>query len=454
MATNILMPALSPTMTEGTLARWLKKEGEEVRAGDVLAEIETDKATMEVEAVDEGILSRILVPDGTANVKVNDPIAVLVSEGEDASPKAAAPAAAPAAPPVAAAVPVPAPAPAPLAATAPAAASAAKANGHAVGSGERIFTSPLARRMAAQAGIELSSMRGSGPNGRIVRADVEAAQKGAGQTAGAKPAAPTSPAPAPAAPAAATAPAPAAGIAPAPKPAPVTAPHRLVPNSTMRKVISRRLTESHQQVPNFFVTMDCEIDALLKLRAELNAKSPKDGAGAFKLSVNDLVVKAAAATLRRVPKLNASYTEDQMILYDDVDISVAVSIADGLITPIIRKADQKGLAAISREMKDLGARAKAGALKPEEFQGGSFSISNLGMFGTKQFTAIINPPQAAILAVGAGEKRPVVRDDALAIATVMTCTLSVDHRVADGALGAEWMSVFKGIIEDPLSLML
>ena len=434
MPTNILMPALSPTMTEGTLARWLKKEGEAVRAGDIIAEIETDKATMEVEAVDEGVLGRILVPDGTAGVKVNDPIAVLVNEGEVAPEKATAPkAAAPAAAAPAAAAPAPAPA-APVAAQAP----ASTGNGHDAG---RVFASPLARRMAKQAGIDLSALKGSGPNGRIIRVDIEALQKGG-----------AAPQPAAAAPAIA-APAPAA--APAPKPAaPITAPHTLVPNSTMRKVISRRLLESHQGTPFFFVTLDIEIDAMLKLRAELNAKSPKDGPGAFKLSVNDLVIKAAAATLRRVPKLNASYTEDNMVMYDDVDISVAVSIPDGLITPIIRRADQKGLAAISREMKDMGARAKSGKLKPEEFQGGTFSISNLGMFGTKQFTAIVNPPQAAILAVGAGEKRPVVKNDALAIATVMTCTLTVDHRVADGALGAEWMAEFKKIAEDPLSLML
>jgi pyruvate dehydrogenase E2 component (dihydrolipoamide acetyltransferase) len=445
MATNILMPALSPTMTEGTLARWLKKEGEQVKAGDIIAEIETDKATMEVEAVDEGILGRIIVPDGTAGVKVNDPIAVLVEEGESAgaapaAPPAAAPSPSPAAPeatPAAAAVaPQPAPAPQPL------------KNGHDAG---RIFVSPLARRMASQAGIDLGALTGSGPNGRIVRADIEAFQKGGGAAAAPLPV--SAPAPAPA-PARAPAPAAPAAMRPAPKPAAISAPHRLVPHSTMRKVIGRRLTESHQQVPNFFVTMDCEIDALLKLRADLNAKSPKDGPAAYKLSVNDLVIKAAAAALRRVPQVNAGFTEDAMVLYDDVDISVAVSIPDGLITPIIRKADQKGLASISREMKDLGARAKSGKLKPEEFQGGTFSISNLGMFGTKQFTAIINPPQAAILAVGAGEKRPVVKDDALAIATVMTCTLSVDHRVADGALGAEWMSVFKALIEDPLSLML
>ena len=457
MATNILMPALSPTMTEGTLARWLKREGEPVRAGDVIAEIETDKATMEVEAVDEGVLGRILVPDGTANVKVNEPIAVLVADGE-AAPSASAPAKPPAQAPTPTPAPAAPPPPAPAAAaSAPQPAPAPAANGHATQSGtERIFASPLARRMAKQAGLDLSALKGSGPNGRIIRVDIEAAQ---GRGTPAQPPAPQPAAAPQAAPPMAAAPAtpqpaPASAIPPAPKPAPVTAPHQLVPNSTMRKVISRRLTESHQQVPNFFVTMDCEIDALLKLRADLNAKSPKDGPGAFKLSVNDLVIKAAAVTLRRVPKVNATYTEDSMILYDDVDISVAVSMPDGLITPIVRRADQKGLAAISTEMKDLGARARAGKLKPEEFQGGSFSISNLGMFGTKQFTAIINPPQAAILAVGAGEKRPVVRNDALAIATVMTCTLSVDHRVADGALGAEWMSVFKSLIEDPLSLML
>jgi pyruvate dehydrogenase E2 component (dihydrolipoamide acetyltransferase) len=451
MATNILMPALSPTMTEGTLARWLKKEGDEVRAGDVLAEIETDKATMEVEAVDEGVLSKILVPDGTAGVKVNAPIAVLTADGEEAAapPPAAAPPSAPAPAPTASAAPAPTPAaPAPM------------ANGHDTGGhdGERVFASPLARRMAKQANIDLSSIKGSGPNGRIIRADIEARD------------APTAAQPSPveaqaggrevdapqAAPVQQVAPAPAPTPAPAAKPpaAPVTAPHQLVPNSTMRKVIARRLLESHQQVPNFYVTMDIEIDALLKLRADLNARAPKEGPGAFKLSVNDLVIKAAAAALRRVPKVNATYTEDAMIVYDDIDISVAVSMPDGLITPIVRKADQKGLAAISNEMKDLGARAKSGKLKPEEFQGGSFSISNLGMFGVKQFTAIINPPQAAILAVGAGEKRPVVKDGALAVATIMTCTLSVDHRVADGALGAEWMAVFKGIVEDPLSLML
>jgi len=452
MATNILMPALSPTMTEGTLARWMKKEGDEVRSGDVLAEIETDKATMEVEAVDEGVLSKILVPDGTAGVKVNAPIAVLTADGEEAAAPPAKAAPAPAAPAPAASASA-----APTAA--PAHAPAPMVNGH---DSERIFASPLARRMAKQANIDLSSMKGSGPNGRIVRADIEARQApGAEQPARLEAQAGAREADAPVLPPVQQAkpeakPAPALATKPDMKAgaAPVTAPHQLVPNSTMRKVIARRLLESHQLVPNFYVTMDIEIDALLKLRADLNARSPKEGPGAFKLSVNDLVIKAAAAALRRVPKVNASYTEDAMIVYDDIDISVAVSMLDGLITPIVRKADQKGLSAISDEMKDLGARAKSGKLKPEEFQGGSFSISNLGMFGVKQFTAIINPPQAAILAVGAGEKRPVVKDGALAVATVMTCTLSVDHRVADGALGAEWMAVFKGIVEDPLSLML
>jgi len=437
MATNILMPALSPTMTEGTLARWLKKEGENVKAGDVIAEIETDKATMEVEAVDEGVLGKILVGDGTQGVKVNQPIAVLVEPGEkvpDAAPAAA--------PPPAQASPSPSPV-AEDAAAAPkpaAAAAAPRGNGHDVAAaqaqpgGGRIFVSPLARRMAEQAGIALSGLKGSGPNGRIVKADIEAALSGA------KPA----PAAAPAA-AAARAPAPAAAI---------TAPHRLVPNSTMRKVIARRLTEAKQTIPHFYVSMDIEIDALLKLREELNAKSPKEGPGAFRLSVNDLIIKAAAVTLRRVPRVNASYTEDNIILYDDVDISVAVSIPDGLITPIVRKADQKGLAAISNEMKDLIARAKTGKLKPEEFQGGGFSISNMGMYGVSDFAAVINPPQAAILAVASGQQRPVVKDGQVVAATMMTCTLSVDHRVVDGALGAEWLAAFKSVMEDPLSLML
>jgi pyruvate dehydrogenase E2 component (dihydrolipoamide acetyltransferase) len=436
MATNILMPALSPTMTEGTLARWLKKEGESVKAGDVIAEIETDKATMEVEAVDEGVLGKILVADGTEGVKVNAPIAVLVDEGE-AVPDMAAPAPAPKPAAPAAAAPEPPKAAAPAAPAPAAATPAAALNGHAKGE-ERIFASPLARRMAEQAGIALSSLKGSGPNGRIVKADIEAARGGVASVA---------------VPLAAPAPVAAPAAKPAPAPA-ITAPHRLVPNSGMRKVIARRLTEAKQTIPHFYVSVDIELDAMLKLRSELNAKSPKDGPSAYRLSVNDFIIKAAALTLRRIPTVNASYTEDNIILYDDVDISIAVSIPDGLITPIIRRADQKGLAAISNEMKDLAARAREGKLKLEEFQGGGFSISNMGMYGVSTFAAVINPPQAGILAVAAGQQRPVVRDGALAVATVMTCTLSVDHRVVDGALGAEWLAMFKTIVEDPLSLML
>ncbi|MBE9604783.1 pyruvate dehydrogenase complex dihydrolipoamide acetyltransferase [Acetobacteraceae bacterium H6797] len=431
MATNILMPALSPTMTEGTLARWLKNEGDKVKAGDIIAEIETDKATMEVEAVDEGILGKILVPGGTAAVKVNDPIAILVEEGEAVPSGAAAPA------PKAAAAPAKEEAPAPKAEAAP----AAPAPQAASASGDRVFVSPLARRMAQQAGVELSSIKGSGPQGRIVKSDVEAA------IASPKPAAATPKAEA-AAPAA----------APAPKAAPVAinVPHTAVPNSSMRKVIAKRLSESKATIPHFYVTMDFELDALLKLRADLNDRAPKskEGKPAYKLSVNDLVIKAVAATLRRYPNVNAMWTDDAILQLHDVDISVAVSIPDGLITPIVKGADRKGLATISEEMKDLAARAKSGKLKLEEFQGGSFSISNMGMFGVKDFAAIVNPPQAGILAVSAGEQRAVVKNGALTIATVMTCTLSVDHRVIDGALAAEFMQALKGVIEDPLSLML
>jgi pyruvate dehydrogenase E2 component (dihydrolipoamide acetyltransferase) len=425
MATNILMPALSPTMTEGNLARWLKQEGDRIKAGDVIAEIETDKATMEVEAVDEGILGRILVPAGTQGVKVNDVIAVLVEAGEAVPAAGAAPkaAAAPAATPAPVAAPVAA-APAPVAAPA---------------SGDRVFASPLARRMAAQAGVDISKIAGSGPNGRIVKADVDAAlSRGPAPATAAAPAA----APAPIA-----APRPAAPVA-------ITAPHTAVPNSSMRKVIARRLAESKATIPHFYVSTDVEIDALLKIRADLNARSPKDGPGAYKLSVNDLVIKATAVTLRRFPNVNSMWTEDAILQLHDVDISVAVSIPDGLITPIVKGADIKGLAAISNEMKDLAARAKSGKLKPEEFQGGGFSISNMGMYGVRDFAAIINPPQAGILAVSAGEQRPVVKNGALAIATVMTLTLSVDHRVIDGALAAEFLQALKRNIEDPLSLML
>ena len=424
MATNILMPALSPTMTEGTLARWLKKEGDTVKAGDVIAEIETDKATMEVEAVDEGVLGRLLVADGTEGVKVNQPIAILVEPGEAVPVGAAAPVAAPVT-----VVAAPVAAPAPLAAAPPPAAAAAGS--------DRVVASPLARRMAQQAGVDLAGLAGSGPGGRIVRADVEAAAKGGAAVPAAV-----------AAPVAVTAPA-ARGPAPV-----ITAPHKLVPHSSMRRVIARRLTEAKSTIPHFYVSMDIEVDALWKLGEELNARSPKEGEGRYVVTLNDLIIKASAITLRRMPRVNAAWTDDATVLFDDVDISVAVAIPDGLITPIIRRADQKGLATIGAEMRDLAARAKAGKLKPEEFQGGGFSISNMGMFGVSHFNAIINPPQAAILAVGAAAPRPVVRNGELAVARVMTCTLSCDHRVVDGALGAAWLKEFKKLCEDPLGLLL
>ena len=448
MATTILMPALSPTMTEGTLARWLKKEGDNVTAGDVLAEIETDKATMEVEAVDEGVLGRILVGDGTTGVLVNAPIAILVEMGEsvpntNCTAHTAESAQSPVSGPSAPGAPPSGPSAGSLPATA---APVPLPNGH--DHVARVFASPLARRMAQQAGLTLGSIRGSGPNGRIIKVDVEAASARpaikAAPVSAQVPAAPTQPP----RPSAAPTPAPAA------RPVVIAGKHTLVPHTTMRRVIARRLTEAKQTVPHFYVVADIEIDALLKLRADLNARSAKDGPGAFKLSVNDLVIKAAAVALRRVPAANASWTEDGIAQYEDVDISVAVATEGGLITPIIRRADQKGLGAISGEMKDLAIRARAGKLKPDEFQGGGFSISNLGMYGVKSFSAIINPPQGGILAVGAGELRPVVRDGAVVPATVMTGTLSVDHRVIDGAVAAEWMAMFKAITQDPLSLML
>jgi pyruvate dehydrogenase E2 component (dihydrolipoamide acetyltransferase) len=477
MATNILMPALSPTMTEGTLARWLKHEGDAVKSGDVLAEIETDKATMEVEAVDEGILGKILVPDGTAGVAVNAPIAVLVEDGEavpdqssvvsrqssDKAPvdtlKTDTPATAPAkTPEQAKAGPLPektregGPKTASEALGKEALGREAPARGNGQDHGERVFASPLARRMAQQAGIDLASLKGSGPNGRIVKADIEEAR---GKPQAAPQPAQATPQPAPQQAARQPAAPPPAAPQPAAPPAPaITAPHEAIPHSSMRKVIAQRMVAAKQAIPEFTVAIDVDLDALLKLRADLNARSPKDGPAAFKLSVNDLIIKAAAVTMRRVPAMNASFTPEAMIRYKEVDISVAVAIPQGLITPLIRNADQKGLATISNEMKDLAARAKAGKLKPEEFQGGTFSISNLGMFGLRHFTAIINPPQAAILAVAAGTKRAVVKNDQLAVATMMTATLSCDHRVVDGATGAEWLAAFKTLVEEPLGLML
>lgn len=440
MTIQILMPALSPTMTEGTLAKWLKKEGDEIAAGDVIAEIETDKATMEVEAVDEGTLGRILVSEGTENVAVNTPIAVLLEEGEDESAikdtdKEPAPARKPEpAPEKPAAKERPAPAPTPAPATGPAPSAGPSPQR---GQGSRIFASPLAKRMAEQAGLDLATLTGSGPHGRIVKADIEAAMAGGRPEARAE-----------AAPAAAAggAPSPAAPVAGLPE-------FEVTPLSTMRKTIARRLVEAKQSIPHFYLTIDCEVDRLLEVRKELNARSP-EGEGAYKLSVNDFVIRASALALRRVPGANASYTDEGLRRYKWVDVSVAVAIPDGLITPIIRRADEKGLATISNEMKALAEKARAGKLQPEEYQGGTFSVSNLGMFGIKHFEAVINPPQGCILAVGAGEQRPVVKDGALAVATVMSCTLSVDHRVVDGALGAEFLAEFKKLVEDPMSMLL
>ncbi len=427
MATNILMPALSPTMTEGTLARWLKREGETITAGDVIAEIETDKATMEVEAVDEGLLGRILVADGTANVAVNAPIAVLVQQGESVPELGAIELDAPAAASSEPARPSPQSVDSSASeGVAPSLVSQAPPQG-------RIFASPLARRIARNRGIDLASLKGTGPNGRIVRVDVEHARQTPTQ------------APAPTMDKAPPAPSQPAAFA--------AGSHQTVPNTSMRRVIARRLTESKQFVPHFYVAIDVELDALLALRTQLNAQSV-DGPGAFKLSVNDLLIKAAAVTLRRVPRVNASYTDEAVLLYDDADISMAVAIPDGLITPIIRQADRKSVVAISNEAKDLVSRARAGKLKPAEFQGGTFSISNMGMYGVTSFSAILNPPQGGILAIAAGQQRPVVRNGQLAVATVMTATLSADHRVIDGALAAEWVAAFKTVVEQPLSLML
>ena len=453
MPINITMPALSPTMEEGTLSKWLKKEGDTVSAGDVIAEIETDKATMEVEAVDEGVLAKIVVPAGTENVKVNAVIAILAGEGEDAAAAAAgggeAKTPAAEAPRTAeAAQPAPAPAAAPAPATpAPAAAAPAPAAAPARGDGgARVFSSPLARRLAREAGLDLSAVSGSGPHGRIVKSDIEKAV--AGGTA--KPAAAAaSAAPAAAAPALATGMSQdqvlklfAEGS------------YELVPHDGMRKTIAKRLQESKQTIPHFYVTVDCELDALLALRGQLNDAAPvKDGKPAYKLSVNDLVIKALALALRDVPDANVSWTDQAMVKHKHADVGVAVSIPGGLITPIVRRAEEKSLSAISNEMKDLGARAKDRKLKPEEYQGGTTAVSNMGMMGVKNFAAVVNPPHATILAVGAGEQRVVVKDGAMAIATVMSVTLSTDHRCVDGALGAELLGAFKRYIENPMGML-
>ena len=413
MPTAIKMPALSPTMEEGTLAKWLVKVGDTVSSGDIMAEIETDKATMEFEAVDEGVITSIDVPAGTEGVKVGTVIATLAGEDEEAKPAARAPAPKAEAKPAAAPTPVTAAAPA---------APAAK--------GERIVASPLARRIAADKGVDLAALKGSGPNGRIVRADVEDARP---------------------APVVASAPA----VAPAAKPAAVSVPDFGIPFEAeklgnIRKVIARRLTEAKQTIPHIYLTVDVRLDALLKLRGELNKALEPDG---VKLSVNDLLIKALAKALIRVPKCNVSFAGDELRKYARADISVAVAAPSGLITPIVVDAASKGVAQISTEMKALADKAREGKLQPHEYQGGTASLSNLGMFGIRQFDAVINPPQAMIMAVGAGEQRPCVVDGALAVATVMSATGSFDHRAIDGADGAQLMQAFKDLIENPLGLV-
>ena len=472
------MPALSPTMEEGTLAKWLVKEGDTVEAGQVIAEIETDKATMEVEAVDEGVLEAILVPAGSEGVKVNAPIARLKGEGDEGG---AAPA------PIATGADQPTPgasasdprairdeqpdkvadtAGAPVQPSsgggggasvkaqnptdvggAPSGAAAkgegAKANGATGPQGGRVFASPLARRMAQQKGVELSALSGSGPHGRIIAADVEGAQPGAarpaqGAGAGVAQDLPT---------------AAGAGAQPPRSLAQLGIPdgsYDLVPLDGMRKVIARRMTESFRDIPHFPLSMDVEIDRLLDARGRINASLMASG---VKVSVNDLVIKAAAAALKKAPDANASYTPDGIALHHHADIAMAVAVEGGLITPIIRRAEEKTLAQIATESKDLAERARTKKLKPEEFQGGTFSVSNLGMFGIKSFASIINAPQGAILSVGAGEKRAVVKGDQIVIANVMTVTLTCDHRVVDGAIGARWLQAFKGFIEDPITLL-
>ncbi len=448
MPINITMPALSPTMEEGNLAKWLVKEGDKVKSGDVIAEIETDKATMEVEAVDEGTVAKIVVAAGTEGVKVNALIAVLAGEGEDVA--AAASGAGSAAPaPKAAAAPAQAETKAEAAAApAPSAPAAAPAPAAVSSGGARAFSSPLARRLAKEAGIDISAVAGTGPHGRVVKSDIEAAAAGGAAKAAPAAAAPQAAAPAPA--------------AAAPKGASDEAvlklfeqgSYELVPHDGMRKTIARRLVESKQTVPHFYVSVDCELDALMALRAQLNDAAPrKDSAPAYKLSVNDMVIKALALALRDVPDANVSWTESAMVKHKHADVGVAVSIPGGLITPIVRKAEEKTLSTISNEMRDLGKRAKDRKLKPEEYQGGTTSVSNMGMMGVKNFAAVINPPHATILAVGAGEQRVIVKNGEMVIATVMTVTLSTDHRCVDGALGAALLQAFKGYIENPMGML-
>jgi len=396
VSTEILMPAVAPSMTEGNIVRWAKKEGDPVKQGEVLLEIETDKAVVEVEAQQDGVLGSILVPEGTSGVKVATVIALLAGKGEKA-PAAAAPKQ-----PARAAVQPPA--------------AAAPAHAVARAPGERVFASPLARRIARDLNVDLARVSGSGPNGRVLKADVQAASRAGATALAARPAGPA---------------------------------YEDIPHSNTRRVIAQRLAEAKRSVPHFYLTIDCDVDALLSARKQANEMIE-----GLKLSVNDLVIKAVAMALRKVPAANAAWTENAIRRFRDVDVAVAVAAPSGLITPVVRNADAKSLRQISAQMKELAARARAGRLRPDEYQGGGFTISNLGMVGIREFAAIINPPQACILAVGASEQRPVVRDGALAAATMMTCTLSVDHRAVDGALGAEFLAAFKKLIESPIALFL
>ena len=438
MPINILMPALSPTMEKGNLAKWLKKEGDKVKSGDVIAEIETDKATMEVEAVDEGTLAKILVPAGTQDVPVNNIIAVLASDGEDVKSAGAGSASAPSAKAEAPKAAAPAPQAAPTAkpASPPPAASAQPA----ASNGVRTFSSPLARRLAKDAGIEISRINGSGPHGRVVARDVDSAKSGGGLKA------------------------PAMGGASAPAVGPSDKQIRAlfkdeayeaIPHDSMRKTIAARLSASDRDIPQYYLTTDCDIGQLVAAREEINAIAPKDkdGKPLYKLSVNDFIIKALAMALQRVPNANVTWTDEAMLHHKVSDVSVAVSIPTGLITPIIRNAHIKTVSQISAEMKDLAARAKARKLKPEEYQGGSTAVSNLGMYGIKQFTAVINPPQSSILAVGVSEERTVVRNGKIEIANIMSVTLTCDHRAMDGALGAQLVSAFRLLIENPVMMV-
>jgi pyruvate dehydrogenase E2 component (dihydrolipoyllysine-residue acetyltransferase) len=465
MPVSILMPALSPTMEKGNLAKWLKKEGDKVKPGDVIAEIETDKATMEYEAIDEGTLAKIVVPEGTQDVPVNQLIAVLAEEGEDVKAAAAAAARTAAAekPPAAPATPAsaappasqPRAAPSPSSQARPAAPPPAAPSSPRTGGGgdgvrvaasgsNRIFSSPLARRLAKAEGLDLARIQGSGPHGRIIARDVEAAKSGRGLVAPAAPAAPGGP------------------------PLPLQAPsdekiralfepgsYDVVPHDNVRRVIARRLLEAKLTIPHFYLTLDCDIGRLLAAREEINAAAPKgdDGKPSYKISVNDFVIKALALALQRIPEANVTWTESALLKHKHSDIGVAVSIPGGLITPVVRKAEQKSLSVISREMKDFAARARARKLKPEEYQGGSSAVSNLGMYGIKEFYAIINPPHATILSVGAGDERAVVRNGKIEAAHVMTVGLATDHRAVDGALGAELLGAFKTLIENPVMMV-